>query len=551
MFSHVARYSPQAHDALNEHVNGIISETHSVAAVNRHFEESQELEGTAAGVQPGSVASAKNICKAVLKTRLRESATDAIYAGRRRNEHPGKLSSFASSCANAKASGWLDDELKLDEFSHLLKNFQVRSEAGQECRDHTTAESLINQLYAHIEPPAEGDRQIERLTDTSLSAILLSLLRMMQRNPEACNKLVDLGLVVVVSRLFCSDGLDYKVQGPNPDFPEVQMCLARVLAEVALQSARESTNSVRLDPRLTRSMALGDNGQDGKPVPKPPEPPPISAQAQWAIATLVAGLRQSLRRSEHAPVWAVITACQRLADDPFACKQLLAAGLLSALRNARQIYAEQSSGGRLPLAVPRPKERPPMLTKAIPTFVGAVSMPPALTKDSLHAKERWMVKSESMPELPRSDQRSSATFLAGSPVAQRKSPKRRGQHPSPLAKLGKAQMASEGGSGLFLCGSDYPSLLWLIGEDSVDKESFYKVTDRSLMLLQLRKLLKTMEEADLRFGKQIAASPWLAGGIMADRPDSRGAVGSRSGIGSRSGTGSRGGRRGANTSTLP
>ena len=51
--------------------------------------------------------------------------------------------------------------------------------------------------------------------------------------------------------------------------------------------------------------------------------------------------------------------------------------------------------------------------------------------------------------------------------------------------------------------AEFPSLLWLVGEDSVDKESFYRVCDRSFMLLQLQKLLKKVEEARRR--------PWAKG----------------------------------------
>lgn len=38
-----------------------------------------------------------------------------------------------------------------------------------------------------------------------------------------------------------------------------------------------------------------------------------------------------------------------------------------------------------------------------------------------------------------------------------------------------------------------PSLLWLTGEDAVDPLAFHRVVDMSLLKMQLRKLLKTME----------------------------------------------------------
>lgn len=531
MEAHLLRYSPQAHDALNAHVTGLISETHSAAEVRRHLEESQEHEGTRAGVAPGSLNGAKSICKAVLKNRLRESASDAIYAGKNRHETLGK---FATSLSEARESGWLDDEVKLDEFSHLLQNFQARSAAGTECCDFRTAGSLMKQLHARTQPPGEGEEPIA-LTDTTLVSILLSLLRMMQRSSEACDKLVELGLVDVVSKLFSADGLHYKVQGPNPDFPEVQVILARVLAEAALQSAQKSTKTV-LESRM-RTTSFTD---DGKPIP-PPEPPPLSDEAQLAIRTLVRGLKQSLRRSEHAAVWAVMVSLHCLAKEPFACKHLIEAGLLAALASARQLYSEQSSSGRLPLAVPRPSQRPPDVGKELPNFIGAVAQPPALNRTASTAKERWLVKAESMPELSFQPRRNSAQFLAGSPVAKQK--KKRG-YESPLAKVGKMALNKSAPPD-----DSFPSLLWLVGEDSVDKEAFYRVCDRSFMLLQVRKLLRAMEDMPQEMWPSQYQRSFTMG-IMANRPDSRSAVGSRGGMGSRGGLGSRSAKR-AHASALP
>jgi len=521
------RYSPEAHEALNSHVNGLISGTHSVADVRSHIEESQENEGTSVGLAPGSIDGAKAICKDVLKTRLRESAQTAIFAGRKglQSEHLGK---FGASLADAQACTWLDDEVSFKEFEVLLRNFQVRTDASR-CFSSTSVESLIEQLQGHLEPPVEGEDRVS-LTDVTLTMLLHSLLAMMQRSPEVYDKLVVLGIVDIVSRLFLAEGLDYKVQAPNPDFPEVQMCLAQLLAEVALQSARECSKSVELDPSAMRAMQLAAEGPADRHPPAPPEPPPISEEAQLAIKTLLVGLKESLRRKEHAPVWAVISALHRLAEQPFACQQLLKAGFLPVLRAARQNYAELASSSGLPLAIPRPKPRPPTVTKEVPSFVGAVAEPPALYRAASTAKDRvgdGMLRSLSSPEMPRAEKRLPAAWLCGTPAAKNQLKRHKSQK-TQLAKAGRMAMQSVEET------APFPSLLWLIGEDSVDKESFYRVCDRSFMLLQLQRLLRTVEEAQRRLAQhpyQSCGRPPPSGGIMGNRPDSRSGIASFTGTG--------------------
>merc|ERR1719487_1345274 len=121
-----------------------------------------------------------------------------------------------------------------------------------------------------------------------------------------------------------------------------------------------------------------------------------------------------------------------MGEHPYACQNLLTAGFLPVIKNARNNYAELASSGRLPLAIPRPKPRPPAVTKAVPSFVGAVAEPPALHRSPQSAKERWISHSHSMPLLspysqptPDAPRRASAEWLAGSPVAA-KSRKRHG-----------------------------------------------------------------------------------------------------------------------------
>jgi hypothetical protein len=581
------RYSPKAHEDLNAHVNGLISETHSVASVRQHLEESQENEGTSIGVAPGSIDSAKTIVKSVLKSRLREYASDAIFAGRKKNgEH---LHKFDSSLTNAKECSWLDQEIEFPEFSLLLRNLQVRHDAASRDSDvdkamsslrkaikvledsqwsvaallsvrqglgrileladamnmyvapkHRTirsmlqrqigldpddpeyasgaediigvfekliagfkkqkeeldascegsqiskAERLIRQLQKHMEPADQGET-IPPLTDPTLAVILQSLLCIMRRSPEVCEEVVELGVVHVVTRLFLAESLDYKVQNPNPDYPEVQCGLARVLAEVAYQSAQAQEQSYS-DKAAEMTAVRSLKGLERQPAHRTSQRRPLSAEAQSAVKTLVTGLRASLRRSEHAAVWAVATALHRLAEQPIACAQLLEAGLQPVLQEARELYGGLPSNGRLPLALPRPKPRAPSISTAVPNFVGAVAAPPALQRPSKSVKERWMVSSASAPELPmQARTRNSVEMLGGTPAA-RHAPQKQ------LMRAGRMSLTLQDD----LDPEGYPSLLWLIAEDGVDKESFYRVCDRSFIMLQLQKLSSTIEKVRLQ-----------------------------------------------------
>merc|ERR1711959_9675 len=100
-----------------------------------------------------------------------------------------------------------------------------------------------------------------------------------------------------------------------------------------------------------------------------------------------------------------------------------------------------------------------------------------------------------MPALPAASMQHSADWLAGSPVAKAQ----RKRQANPLTKAGHMAIFKTEDP------APFPSLLWLIGEDSVDKEAFYRVCDRSFMMLQIRKLLRTVEQTRAR----IANPPYL------------------------------------------
>lgn len=544
--------SSQARQRLDEHVHGLIVRTHSVKDVRRQFDELEEYQGTAMGMPHRAFEGAKQVCKDALTYRLRDAAQSAVYAGgKQRDAH---IKPFAECYSDAEDIGWLHDELDLPEFAQLLRNFQVRSDAGKMCRDDPHAAALIQQLEAHMKVPEQGMEALT-LTDHTLASIVSSILRAMVQSPQACRRLVDLGIVRVVRRLFLHEGIDLKVTPPNPDFPELQMSLARVLAVVVLQSARESAACLPTPAELRMRAICAAEKSSSKQPPPPPTPPPISNEAKSAIRVLIEGLENGVRRNEHSVVWAVVSAFQCLVQEPFACKQLVEAGVLGKLRSARDMYQKLPTSGPLPLAAPRPRPREVAVTKEAPSFVGAVAMPPGLTKQrsSVHERYQEATRSASMPVLQQQPRRRSSGFLfadlplsvslpsTSSRLASKILRKRNGRM-SPLAKVFANEVVESDLPAL-------PPLMWLIGEDCVDREAFTRVCDRSLMLLRLRKLVRSMEEVQMQMGIGVDISPQLGSsgmGLMGNRPDSRPANASRGGLGSRSGVRSRG-----NQSTLP
>jgi len=419
------------------------------------------------------------------------------------------------------------------------------------------------QLNQILKPPAEKK---PRLTETTLTTVLSSLLRMIQGNPEACEQVVKMGAVGIFARLFIGDNVE--ADGPDPAHPEVQMCLAHLLAEVALQhtettkrqnlllssAARTWESAVSRGHSAAAAFARSRSSKDA-----------IPGESQLAIETLRQGLQGSMERSEHASVWAVITALQRLAHYESSCKQLLHAGFHPILLSARKLYSETANDGRLPQAIPRPKPRPPAISNEV-EFVGPTAVPSALVRKPVTTKERWLSMdmqspplqstsmSASMPELHERPRRSSVDFLAGLSPKKGNSPKRSKRLGRSLTRSGTMQLSPASASYRDLYKDVkpiYPSLTWLICEDGVDKESFYRVCDRSFMLLQLQKLLSTMEKVA---GEIVAPLRLERGqpkqGIMGGRPPSRGRPSSQC-ASQRSRGGSRGTNRSAKRSVSP
>jgi len=194
-------------------------------------------------------------------------------------------------------------------------------------------------------------------------------------------------------------------------------------------------------------------------------------------------------------------------------------------------------GSQLPVAIPRPKPIPPTITKSVPNFIGAVAVPPALERPSESVKTRYLVHAESSPHVFR---RASLDFLAGSPKKQPTMISSDAQ-PSltqmplsnlitrPLATQQPTQkqvprhMAKSVAAHNKQDDKAYPSLLWLIGEDRVEKESYYRVCDKSFIMLQLQKLTLAIDKVRLRLPEvqPLEASGPPSRGIMSGSPTSR------------------------------
>lgn len=184
----------------------------------------------------------------------------------------------------------------------------------------------------------------------------------------------------------------------------------------------------------------------------------------------------------------------------------MACGFMPTLRQMRDHYGADT--GPLPLATRVTRPPPPRESYEPPPFVGGGSAP-ALDKCRETVKQRWLTKAESEPLLPRLTKtppkvsismRTSAEWLAGagSPKKTHRPKALQALNDSPAATQTAVNPTTADESGAAVTKDDadsptFPTLLWLIGEDGLEPEAFYRVCDRNFMLLQLQCLLHTLD----------------------------------------------------------
>jgi len=207
-----------------------------------------------------------------------------------------------------------------------------------------------------------------------------------------------------------------------------------------------------------------------------------------AMDILFCALDGAVKRYEHALVWGVLNALGNLVTYRNICQQVLMTGFLPLLQKTIQVY--EGLEGRLPSALPRPGGRDKIFSKEPPAFP-TVQRISALHKQGDTVKESWLKESQSLPNLEASRRVSSLGWLAEATSEL--------DQPVRLRSTMSSTQPGQFNSMNSTCGStfsqdEFPSLMWLTGEDGVHVESFNRVCDRNFILLKVRRILQHIEK---------------------------------------------------------
>mmetsp|Transcript_28513 Transcript_28513/g.51581 ORF Transcript_28513/g.51581 Transcript_28513/m.51581 type:complete len:589 (+) Transcript_28513:1-1767(+) len=473
------RFSHLAHEDLNHTVTGFITYQRSITDVVQALDKSKEIVGKNEGLAPGSVDAAVLTIKDVLSFRLKEAASETILGGKRKGTAPEIVRRFERSLKDAEASGYMPSDIDLREFHQLLQNLQAKLTA-QLGHVGEKVPWLVKEL-AHNE--AENDRA--RLPDATLTVLTVALLKEMRTDPKAAQKLMHADGLDVVSKLLLGDP---KADSPLPPpfHPELQATLALILCEVILaaQPKAKQVHEMRKHVLSTQadkakhgheySAKMGALAQATKHV----------GESQKAMDILFSALDGAVKRYEHALVWGVLNAIGHLVKDKFICQQILMTGFLPLLQKTSQVY--EVLQGRLPHPLPRPGGRDKIFSKVPPAFP-SVHRISALEKPGDTVKASWLKTSQSLPSLAMGH-RSTVSWLADAT--------------SEMDQRFRSTTSSSGAPGQSMNSTfsssfgqeEFPSVMWLIGEDGVDVESFNRVCDRNFILLKVQRILRNMEK---------------------------------------------------------
>jgi hypothetical protein len=543
----------------------------SVHDVVDHIEKSREIVGKKAAET--SVATIKT----VLSTRLREAATDAIHEGktRVREDH---IKRFAQSLSDAHNCKYLESEVDLAEFDHLLRNLEVRlkSSSGNE----ENIPWLVQQPQVAAVPAVDTPA----LTDMTLTSVCAELLRAAQRRPNVCGTIAKLGAVAAMRKILLGElsagrtnlksttaqtaTASNKSNLVGPQHPELQVFMAMLLAEIALQA----TVQAHRQEAGSNASAVSGGGDMRADTPGAPAAGGATASSSGpsvsrrmaaglpgdsllALDILMAGLRAGVKRGEHSLVWSVMCGLRRVSQHPKIRQHLVLQGSVPVVKRTIEFY--EAADASLPKPVPRPTAKALTLQGEPPAFLSK-SKSQALLRYTGSVKDSWVGSGTSLPALAlassygrgkretvdwfagsptaiacRVDQRGStivrrsaspgkanavdwcmgmsptASLSMTSPVTMRPSVLGRTQGPPPMfdalpsntasmaSKLqeGKGQATSHGNSKVLgkQGVAKFPSLMWLISEDGVDEQAFYRCCDKGMVVLQARWLLRDLE----------------------------------------------------------
>eukprot|EP00929_Paragymnodinium_shiwhaense_P075462 TRINITY_DN38587_c0_g1_i1.p1 TRINITY_DN38587_c0_g1~~TRINITY_DN38587_c0_g1_i1.p1 ORF type:complete len:552 (-),score=128.03 TRINITY_DN38587_c0_g1_i1:186-1841(-) len=503
----------ESHQRLNEKVTSFIEGNCSVDEAVGMINYSKR------SVPQKGIDTAKNIVKAVVTCRLRESAQDVIYAGKRQ-VNLANVERLQGAIRDARASGYVDQDVDINEFDTLCRNMEVRAYARAPYNEDTILwflEHLQNYGKKAFETEEDADAtmlvpETQQVTDQTLTYVCRGMLKGIRQDPDLCRRMSLLGAVPHLRRILLATmqaiEATEQMEKQQPQHPELQAHVAMILAELAYHcSSGAALRSKKLD--MLRSTFKDDTEEGQKQT----------GDSQASCDILLLALRHGVARYEHALVFAAIEALQRAADHPANQRHLLLTGIIPTLRKCIDAY--EGLEGRLPEPKGRPLASPLRCHEDAPAFKNwTPGGSNALSRSTGSFKQ--MMLSPELPVIEKAPRHNAINWLAGTPMAASTtpkplravmSPKRKGPKPMTFLKSGGDALAPmlmrslSAPSGDFYGATaaaaqqksqappekEWPSLMWLVGEDGVHKDAYFRCSDKGLITVRARRLLAVME----------------------------------------------------------
>ncbi|CAK0816746.1 unnamed protein product [Prorocentrum cordatum] len=194
---------------------------------------------------------------------------------------------------------------------------------------------LVGIIRQHAKPTREDWN--ERLSDPTLTVCVRALARTITGDWEACRRVVRLGLIGFVRRIFLSDRAERDTSPMcGTEYPALQLALADLLAEVMLSGAGEAMRRHQKlglgGGRINVGWSMSSSaGFADRPTSREDQPEVLTqisrnvvqstliGEAALASEALVESVAAAQARYDHALVWAVLSALRRAAEQPMCC----------------------------------------------------------------------------------------------------------------------------------------------------------------------------------------------------------------------------------------
>lgn len=371
------RFSAAAQRDLLETVDGILEKTMPIKAATAHLArlERQADEGVPT-VAPEAITSAVEILTECLQRRLREAAETAILAGQNHLTKDG-IDDVHRALENVKESGFLDDQLDLNDFERFSRNLDSKFLATKvvDPRDPTQAVKLTGLLHRHLQAP-EADLHI-MLTDATLAEVTQTILWMMVMSQKACDAVIKQGIVDVAAKMVLGPPNEHDAkEHPMAVIPELQGRLCQILAGVVVRACEDEEKSKRSAKAVSvfggggrRSLLGGLGGLGGGS--------PNSAEGDKALSFLLRIMKEKMECNDHSGVWSAVKALHIVAKRSTGAKKILMAEGLLMIQKASGYYR---SLRHLPPATGKKPPEGPRISYEKPSFVDFPTAPALLRK---------------------------------------------------------------------------------------------------------------------------------------------------------------------------